>query len=275
MAGPVDTAERKRERQSPRAESGPPPAGRRRRFPRPRWRRPGRGLLVLALVLTALFGGFAVWALYGSQWLRVEHVSVSWTGGPRELGQAEIADAAAVPLGVPMAALDKGAISQRVLRELPRVQSVEVVRSWPSGVGLKITERQAEVLLPSGDGFTEVDAEGVAFAELPEAVAGVPLLQLDLADGAGLRRFGEDRILRGAVEVAAALPEEVREQTEAIWVRSYDGISLELTGNRTVVWGSPEYPEAKVTALTAVMKALPDAGHFDVSVPSAPAASAG
>lgn len=271
MAGPARTVEREREPLRP--ESGPPPAPPRRRRPR----LPGRGVLVAGAVLLAAVGGFAVWALFGSSWLRVETVSVSWREGPRELERAEIEEAAAVPIGVPMAALDKGAIRARVLAELPRVRSVEVVRAWPHGVGLKITEREAEVQLADGGGFAEVDAEGVAFAEHPRALEGVPLLELELAPAgdAGLRRFGEERILRGAVSVAAALPEALHRQTRAVRVRSYDGILLELTGNRTVVWGSPEYPEAKAAALTAVMKAAPDARHFDVSVPSAPAASAG
>jgi cell division protein FtsQ len=269
VAGPARTVEREREPLRP--ESGPPPPGPRRR----RRRLPGRGVLMLGAVLLALVGGFAVWALYGSAWLRVETVSVSWTGGPRELDRAEIEHAAAVPVGVPMAALDKGAIRGRVLTELPRVRSLEVVRAWPNGVGLKITEREAEVLIANGSGFTEVDAEGVAFAEQPQALPGVPLLELELSEGPGLRRFGEERILLGAVSVATALPQPVHRDTRVIRVRSYDAISLELTGNRTVVWGSPEYPEAKAAALTAAMKAAPQARHFDVSVPSAPAVSAG
>jgi cell division protein FtsQ len=273
VAGPARTVEREREPLRP--ESGPPAGSGRTGRPVRRRRLPGRGLLVVGLVLTALFGGFGVWALYGSQWLRVETVSVSWTGGPRELDRAEIEEAAAVPLGTPMATLDKGAVSERVRERLPRVRSVEVVRAWPHGVGLKVTERQAEVLIPGGGTFTEVDAEGIAFGELAEALPAVPLLEMDLTAGPGLRRFGEDRILRGAVEVAAALPDALREDTRVIRVRSYDAISLELSGNRTVVWGSPEYPEAKAAALKAVMKAAPDADHFDVSVPSAPAAAVG
>ncbi|WP_103503020.1 MULTISPECIES: cell division protein FtsQ/DivIB [Streptomyces] len=272
MAGPVRTAEREREREPLDGESGPPPSTGR---PRRRFRLPGRGLMVALTVLGVALGGFGIWALYGSQWLRVERVSVSWTGGPEVLERAEIEEAAAVPLGVPMAALDKGAVRQRVLDRLPRAGEVEVVRAWPNGVGLKVTERQAEVLVPDEAGFVEVDPDGVAFAVVPDAVEGVPMLEMELDSGAGLRRFGEDRIREGAVGVAAALPPAVREETDVIRVRSFDAVLLELSDGRTVLWGSPEHPEAKATALTAVMKAAPEARHFDVSVPSAPAAALG
>lgn len=58
-------------------------------------------------------------------------------------------------------------------------------------------------------------------------------------------------------------------------MRSFDSISLELSGNRTVVWGSGEKGDTKAKALTALLKAAPKARHFDVSVPTAPAVSDG
>ncbi|MDB1089863.1 FtsQ-type POTRA domain-containing protein [Streptomyces sp. ACA25] len=263
MAGPVRSAEQERE---PGQSASVPPV--RRRLPR-------RALLALLAVLAATVGGFGSWALYGSDWLRIERVSVSRSDGPRELTEQQIEQAAGVPLGAPMATLDKARVRDRLLKELPRVKSVDVVRAWPSGVSLKVTEREPEVFVPTTSGYTEVDAEGVGYAEVAEAAAGVPLLELDLESGASLRRFGEDRIRTEAVAVAAALPESLRARTAVIRVRSYDAVVLELSGGVTVRWGSAEQSAAKAEALTALMKAVEDAEHFDVSVPSAPAASAG
>jgi cell division protein FtsQ len=56
---------------------------------------------------------------------------------------------------------------------------------------------------------------------------------------------------------------------------SYDAISLELSGDRTVLWGSAEDSAAKAAALLAAMEAAGDARHFDVSAPSAPAVAEG
>lgn len=53
---------------------------------------------------------------------------------------------------------------------------------------------------------------------------------------------------------------------------SYDSVVLELTGGRSVTWGG-EQSDAKGRALNALLKAAPKAGHFDVSVPTAPAVS--
>ncbi|MDT0447249.1 cell division protein FtsQ/DivIB [Streptomyces johnsoniae] len=273
MAG-ATTAERDGGRRRP--DSGPRPRPPERRSPlaRLRPRRP-RPRTIVVLVLAVLLGGFGTWALYGSDWLRIERVSVHWSGGQHRLTEEQVLRAAAVPEGSPMASLDKDAVRARLLERLPRLASAEVVRGWPHGVTLKLTERRAEVLMPEDGGFTEVDGDGVPFGRTEEADAGVPLLELELEESASLRRFGEDRIRQEAVSVAAALPDALRGSTRVIRVTSFDSITLELSGDRVVRWGSAEESAAKADALEAVMNAAEDATYFDVSAPSAPAASGG
>jgi cell division protein FtsQ len=73
--------------------------------------------------------------------------------------------------------------------------------------------------------------------------------------------------------VAADLPSAVHKEAGAIRVRSYDNITIVLSGGRTVMWGSPERGAEKAATLTALMEAVSDASRYDVSAPSAPAAS--
>lgn len=262
MAGPT-TAERGERQQE---SSGPPPA---RRLGRPRL----RTIVILALAVV-LLGAGATWVLYGSSWLRVDHVSVSGTG---VLTPAEVRDAAAVPVGAPMISVDTEGIEARLRRKLPRIDAVDVVRSWPRGIGLKVTERTPVLLLRKGGNFVEVDDEGVRFATVSRAPNAVPMLELSASrtgpGAASFRRFGTDRLVREAVRVAGALPADVAKQTRTVQVRSYDDISLQLADGRTVGWGSGENGRAKARTLTALMKAAPRARHFDVSVPTAPASS--
>ncbi|MFE7840633.1 cell division protein FtsQ/DivIB [Streptomyces sp. NPDC057474] len=263
MAGPT-TAERGTDED---LDSGPPP---RRRLPGPR-------ALIVAAVALALIGGASLWALYGSSWLRAEQVSVS---GTRVLTEAQVREAADVPLGDPLISVDLDGIESRLLRKLPRIDSVEVIRSWPHGIGLKVSERTPVLIVEAAGNsgkYVEVDAKGVRFATVSRAPQGVPVLELTVSrsgsSAASLRRFGEDRLVREAVRVARAIPAAVAHDALVVKVRSYDSISLELGGDRTVAWGSAEKGRAKARALTALIKAAPDAGHFDVSVPTAPASS--
>ncbi|MET9900609.1 FtsQ-type POTRA domain-containing protein [Streptomyces sp. NPDC006446] len=259
MAGPT-TAERG-ERQ--KLESGPP----RPPFLR-RLRRPHR--LIILLTAVVLAGAASVWTLYGSPWLRVERVS---TSGTRVLTAGQVEEAADVPVGSPLMSIDTEAIEARLLGKLPRIDSVDVVRSWPHGIGLKVTERTPVLIVEKGAKFVEVDAKGVRFATVSDAPKGVPVLKLTVSRPAVLRRFPADRLVREAVRIAGDIPDSVARDTRTVKVRSYDAVSLELTGGRTVEWGSGEKGRAKARTLLALMKADPEARHFDVSAPTAPASS--
>ncbi|WP_309049405.1 FtsQ-type POTRA domain-containing protein [Streptomyces sp.] len=263
-AGPT-TAEKNGTGKPRRASERPPGPGERgggARFPRLR-------VLLIAVGGLALTAG-VVWALYGSSWFRVEDVK---TSGTRVLTPRQVEAVAAVPVGAPLLSVDTDAIEARLRKELPRIDAVEVARSWPHGIGLKVTERQPVLLMEKGGKFTEVDKNGVRYATVPTAPRGVPRLDLAPAASPALRRFGPDRLLREAVRVRGELPERIARDTRVVRVTSYDSVTLELAGGRTVLWGSSEHGAAKARVLTALMKAAPKAGHFDVSAPTAPAAS--
>ncbi|MFF5972576.1 cell division protein FtsQ/DivIB [Streptomyces sp. NPDC012769] len=248
------------------------PAGSGRRPPRPgtrTFRVPGPRALLIGFAALALVAG-GVWALYGSDWFRVEKVS---TSGTEVLTRDEVERVAAVPLGAPLVSVDTDAIEARLREELPRIDTVDVVRSWPHGIGLKVTERQPVLLLEKGGKFTEVDSGGVRFATVPTAPRGVPLLVLDVAASPSLRRFDAERLLRVAVGVTGELPEKIAQDVRVVRITSFDSITLELGKGRTVFWGSGEDGPVKARVLTALMKATPKAGHFDVSAPTAPASS--
>ncbi|MFC4499030.1 MULTISPECIES: cell division protein FtsQ/DivIB [Streptomyces] len=262
MAGSV-TAERGARQQD---SSGPPLV--RRLGPR-RLR-----VIIILVLLAVLLGVGGVWVLYGSQWTRVERVNVS---GTQVLTPQQVLDAAAVPVGSPLISVDTDVIETRLREKLPRIDEVDVVRSWPHGIGLKVTERQPVLLVRKGSKFIEVDDEGVRFATVSEAPKNAPFLEMAVSSSgsgaASLRRFGEGRLVREAVRVAGDIPAAVAKQTRSVKVRSYDDISLELADGRTIAWGSAERGALKGRTLIALMKASAAARHFDVSVPTAPASS--
>ncbi|MCX5075874.1 cell division protein FtsQ/DivIB [Streptomyces sp. NPDC054949] len=254
---------------------GPPKPGRR---PKPSKgsgpRGPGvkrRRVLVLASLAGAvLLAAGGTWVLYGSSWLRVEKVTST---GTEVLTSRQVVSAAAVPVGAPLVSIDTDEIASRLRERLPRIDSVDVTRSWPRGISLKVTERKPVLLIKKGTDFVEVDSSGVRFDTVAKAPGGVPVLELAAERSPSARRFDEQRLLREAVDIAGGLPEAVAKETLQVRVESYDSVVLALTKGRTVVWGSGELGEAKGRALTALLKASPKADHFDVSVPTAPAVS--
>ncbi|MFJ9340999.1 cell division protein FtsQ/DivIB [Streptomyces sp. NPDC101733] len=247
----------------PRSSKGSGPGG-------PGGARARRVPLLASLAAAVLLTAGGTWVLYGSSWLRVEKVT---TSGTQVLTPAQVLTAAAVPVGAPLIDIDTDEIAARLRKRLPRVDSVDVVRAWPHGIGLKVTERKPVLLIKKGTDFVEVDVSGVRFDTVAKAPAGVPVLELQAERSPSARRFDEERLLREAVSIAGDLPEAVAKETLQVKVRSYDAVVLELSKGRTVVWGSGELGEAKGRALTALLKAAPKADHFDVSVPTAPAVS--
>lgn len=245
------------------------PAGQGPRGPLLRGLRRGP-VLVAGLVLALLLAAGCTWVLYGSSWLRVEKVT---SAGTEVLTAQQVLAAAAVPVGAPMVSVDTDEIEARLRGLLPRIDSVDVVRAWPHGIGLKVTERKPVLLIRKGAEFVEVDSSGVRFDTVGHAPEGVPVLELSSQQSPSGRRFDEERLLHEAVGVAGDLTEAVRKETLQVKVRSYDSVVLELTGGRSVVWGSGEQGGAKSRALTALLKASPKADRFDVSVPTAPAVS--
>lgn len=236
--------------------------------------RPARRLLAVLVVLAVLGGGGA-WIVYGTGLLEVRAVSVA---GTEVLTRDQVREAAAVPMRRPLAAVDTSAVERRLLAGLPRIDRVKVERFWPHTLRLVVTERRPVAVLRRAGGYTEVDKGGVRFADVAEAPSGVPVVELKVkpsgsGQAAGRGYFGTERLLRSAVEVAAALPAPVRRVTEAIEVRSFDGIRLRLSGGRAVVWGSSQEGARKAAALTAVMRADRGAKRYDVSAPSSPASA--
>ncbi|MCW2872121.1 MAG: ftsQ [Streptomyces oryziradicis] len=233
--------------------------------PGPRRRRAVLALLAAVTVL-AVAGG---WLVYGSSWLAVTRVEVT---GTRVLTPGQVRGVADVRLGGALASVDTGAIGRRLRKALPRIGSVEVARSWPHTIRLKVTERTPSALIKKDGKFIEVDPTGVRYATSATAPKGVPLVELTLSQSPSVRLFGTKRLLQAAVEVAADLPSAVHKAARSIRVRSYDNITILLSGGRTVMWGSQERGGEKAVALTALMKAAGGANRFDVSAPSAPAA---
>ncbi|MEU2260149.1 FtsQ-type POTRA domain-containing protein [Streptomyces sp. NPDC019645] len=265
MAGPT-TAER-----GTRKPNGPSSPGRVRRGPAPRRPRLPAPRLLLSLVAAAVLVGGGLWVLYGSSWVRAERVEVS---GTRVLTPREVEAAAGVPLGTPLVSLDLDVIEDRLRDRLARIDSVEAERSWPHGVEIRVVERKPVLLMRKGARFVEVDAKGVRFATVDKAPGAVPLVELTTHQSPSSRRFGGQRLLKGAALVVSQLPDRIVKDLRSVQVISYDSLTLKLTRDREVMWGSSEDGEVKARTLAALMKAAPRARHFDVSAPTAPAASA-
>lgn len=222
----------------------------RRRSRRRRWVAAAIAALVVVVLLVA------GWLVAMSSVLAARHVSVS---GQHALTAAQVRDAAAVPLGVPLARQDLDAIAARAAA-LPQVESVHVVRDWPETVAVTVVERRALLAVPQPDGYALVDAHGVAFqtsTSLPDGV-----LRTDADPTA-------TPLMQQLATVADALPASLRKHVDRLEATSPDHISLQLDNGVSVSWGDANESPLKAEVVAALRKKADHA--IDVSAPHYPA----
>jgi cell division protein FtsQ len=230
----------------------------RRRFARRQWRRrwlAWRYLLVVTLVL-ALVGG-AVYAVWFSSWLAVDHVQVS---GAQTVDASDIRARSGIDDGEPLVRVDLAGAERRI-GSLAVVRSVSVTRQWPHGILISIEERVAIAVVEIGDQLRGMDSEGVVFREYKKAPPGLPRVETSIGTTSAA--------LKEAAKVVSALPEELSLLVDHVQVTTVDQISLVLKDGRTAVWGSADASDTKADVL-ATLLATVQADVYDVSVPSKP-----
>jgi cell division protein FtsQ len=229
----------------------------RRRFARRQWLR--RWLVwryVIGSILLVLLTGAAIWLVFISSVLTVQHVDVH---GDSLLSRQQVLDAAKVPDGAHLAQLDLEAIRARVSALAP-VKRVDVSREWPDGVLVRVTERKAVAVVDIGGRLQAMDAAGVLFRDYQRPPVGMP--RVVSSAGAGSEALSQ------AARVISALPSGLAPRVDHVQVRGVDQISLALRGGATVIWGSDDQSAVKAEVLA---KLLPHPAQvYDVSVPGQP-----
>jgi cell division protein FtsQ len=114
-------------------------------------------------------------------------------------------------------------------------------------------------VVPAGKKFTLLDKSGVAYRTVDTQPAGLPLMRLT-------KPAPGDLDTRSGLSVLGSLSDELRQQLVAVSVLAPAQIKLELSKDRTVVWGDDSQNATKSEVATALLKR---ADHqIDVSAPN-------
>lgn len=209
---------------------------------------------VVAVLGAALVVGALGWVLLASSLLAVDRLTVT---GTERTTAAQVTRAAAVRLGTPLARVDVDGVRERVAA-LPAVARVEVHRTWPATLRLRVVERTAVAGVLQQGSVTLLDGEGVAFARERTMPDGAVRLQVP-------RPGPRDATTRSALAVLDELPEDLRARLAIVRAPSPEAVSLLLEDGRRVVWGPPGRAQDKAAAATALLR-LPGT-VYDVTSP--------
>ena len=240
-------------RRSRPKKRGVAPQSRQRRRPlaRSRWRVAFFGLAIVGLV------GGVTWALIGSKLLVVRSVVVT---GTNLVAPSTVLTVAGVQLGTPMVRVNTAQVAARVdgIRD---VASVEVDKSWPDRIVIRVTERVSVLAVGNPDGgFDLVDRSGVVVRWVAARPARFPLLRTTAVASS----------LRGspAVSLASAvlseLPPDLRSAVRSVAVAD-DQVTATLASGVSVMWGGTDRPDVKAQVLSILMRT--HARFYDVSAP--------
>jgi cell division protein FtsQ len=228
------------------AGGSPPSSVRRRRWP--------RRVVVLILMLTLLAA--AGWLVGFSSVFAVTHVGVT---NVHRISPDSVREAAAVPLGLPLARQDLAAIDRRV-SAIPQVSAATVSREWPNGIKITIVERKPLLGIMQPDGYAILDRGGVVFETQPSLPKGVLLADIDPRNVALLGEAGT---------IVVAMPAGLKKKVARISATSANAVNVILINGVRVNWGSAADSALKAELVATLLKRHPST--IDVSSPHNPA----
>jgi cell division protein FtsQ len=200
--------------------------------------------------------GALAWALLGSRFLVVRSIAVT---GTHRVSVPAVKAAADVPTGTPLLRIDTGAVERRI-EAIRDVASATVSKSWPDGLVITVRERTPVFAVRMSHGYDLMDATGVIVTWAAALPAGMPEYVTSLP-GNTLRGNAD---LAASASVLSALPNWLSGSVSQVWAPEPGQVTLRLTSQVTIVWGSDDRNQQKSQELRILMRQAP-AKYYDVS----------
>ncbi|MEW9548642.1 cell division protein FtsQ/DivIB [Nonomuraea sp. NPDC050783] len=207
------------------------------------------------VLLTAGVVGSAAWLVFFSPVLGVRSIEIV---GNLTVPSERIRQQAGVPDLHPLATVDLAGVQSRVLG-IRQLAGAKVDRVWPGTLKIEVTEREPVAAIPAAGRFAIVDGHGVVIEVKPAAPPLLPLLRVD-------NPAASDPATVAALRVVQAVPDEIAPKVRQVRAGTAEGVTLELSDGRTVVWGGADRPEEKGRILASLLK-REKATVYDVSSP--------
>ncbi|MEV0619996.1 FtsQ-type POTRA domain-containing protein [Nonomuraea sp. NPDC050404] len=208
------------------------------------------------VLLTAGVVGTAAWLVFFSPVLGVRSIDIV---GNITVPSERIKQQAGVADLHPLATVNLADVEGRVMG-IRQLASAKVDRIWPGTLKIEVVEREPVAAVQSGQRVAIVDGQGVVIEHRSVAPPMLPLLKVD-------RPVPGDPVMAAALKVVQAVPGEVAAKVRQVRAASAEGVTLELSDGRTVLWGGPDRPEEKARILSSLLKRERTAKSYDVSSP--------
>jgi cell division protein FtsQ len=216
-----------------------------------------RRVVFIAIAVTVVLALGGTWLVAFSSVFGVRTVEVH---GVHLLTADQVRAAAGVEHGTPLVRVDTSAITRRV-EKLALVESAQVSTSFPSTVVISVEERSPVGYVVRSGHIRLVDRTGTDYRAVGTPPANLPRFALPTGSD-------EHQTAAAVAAVAAALPARIRRQINSIQALDPDSITLVLTRDRVVLWGSAARTADKARLLPTLLKHHPN--QVDLTDPDQP-----
>lgn len=233
--------------------TSPPDTAQQARRPLDRRRR----IVLIAVAAAVVLAALITWLIAFSPVFGVRSIEVR---GVQTLSADQVRAAARIGHGTPLVRVDTAGATRRI-EQLPTVASAQVNTSFPSTVVITVVERQPVGYVKTNGRTMLVDRTGDQYRAVSHPPSGLP--RFVVPKGTDAKTTG------GAVAtVAAALPAAIRAEVSSIQALDPNAITLVLTHDRLVHWGSAAHSVDKARVLPALLARGVD--QVDVTNPNQP-----
>ncbi len=165
------------------------------------------------------------------------------------------------------------------MESLPFIASARVMRNWPDGVQIAVTERAPVVQMAGpATSWSLLDGNGRTLQQVPARLPGLVVFIVHTPDS-GIPPAPVGSSLPPSagpgLEVSRTLPPAFRAQVVSVTVAADGSISLALNSGVTVLFGSDADRTAKYKDIAAILAngTLHATSVIDVTVPESPTVS--
>lgn len=175
--------------------------------------------------------------------------------GNHFLSEEKVRSVADIGLGVNIFNLKMAGVSAN-LKQVPMIKEAQVNRSLPSTVIITVVERVPLGLLPTKEGFIEVDDEGIYLAGAAAGTPGLPVITGVQVDVSAPGQLIESEGLKSALAVIEGLPVGSAANLSEVHVDGDGQIKIYTTEGYQCRFGLPQEIQEKGVIFQQVLLEL-------------------
>lgn len=220
--------------------------------PQDRSKIPRSGRVVLLLLLVAIITGVL---FINSSFFSIGSVIVS---GNKYVTTEDIYRIAEIPDKINIFRLHTSEIRNRLMNDL-RIESVEVLRRFPSTIEITVKERHPVAYLANGYGFIEVDRQGIILAAHKSLKqVNVPMITGTRIENGYVGDKVDNPTIKNILQYLAALDEETLSLLSEINIKSPEQIVIYTVNSVQIRVGKCDRLEEKAKLTQDILKESKD-----------------